>query len=392
MLYPRTWPRRSRRRGAAAVLTLVAFAALIGFAALAIDVGMLCGVQTELQRTADAAALAGAAKLLDPSRLSGTADATEAIEAARLAVQQVAGRNQVLNSSPTVNVGDITVGYLSNPNDLTQPIATDDPSLFNTVRVRVRRDAIANGPVRLWFAQLLGFRTTDLSASAAATVKDGVVGFRVTARTGNAKILPLALHVNTWRALLAHSLAAADNYAYDPETKTISAGSDGIPELNLYPGAGANQLPPWGTSSGNFGTVNIGPSNNSTAHLSSQIRYGVTAADLAYYGGELKLGPDGTLLLNGDTGLSAGIKDDLESIKGAPRSIPLFSQVVMNGNNAMYTIVGFGGVRVMNVDLTGAMQKKHVTIQPAFVIDDSAIPSPGSGSSYFVYEPPRLVR
>lgn len=392
MLYSHTRGQRAKRRGAAAVLTLVASAALIGFAALAIDVGMLCGAHTELQRTADAAALAGAAKLLDPSRLTGTADATEAIEAARLAVQQVAARNPILNDRPTVNAGDITVGYLSNPNDLTQPIATDDPSLFNTVRVRVRRDEIANGPIRLWFAQLLGFRTTDLSASAAATVKDGIVGFRVTPRTGNAGILPLALHVNTWRALLAHTLAATDNYSYDPQTGTVSAGSDGIQELNLYPGAGANQLPPWGTSSGNFGTVNIGPSNNSTAHLSSQIRYGVTAADLAYYGGELKLGPDGTLLLNGDTGLSAGIKDDLESIKGTPRIIPLFSQVVMNGNNAMYTIVGFGGVRILNVDLTGAMQKKHVTIQPAFVIDDSAISAPGSGSSYFVYEPPRLVR
>ena len=42
----------------------------------------------------------------------------------------------------------------------------------------------------------------------------------------------------------------------------------------------------------------------------------------------------GKLYLNGDTGISAGVKDELASIKGQPRIIPIFSTVSGNGNNA----------------------------------------------------------
>jgi len=138
--------------------------------------------------------------------------------------------------------------------------------------------------------------------------------------------------------------------------------------------------------------VDIGNPNNNTADISRQIRYGLTAEDLSYYGGELTLGADGTIDLTGDTGLSAAVKDDLVSIIGQPRTIPLFSTVEGPGNNAVFTIVGFAGIRIMNVKLTGSMSSKRVIIQPAFVVDDTVITGPGSGSSYFVYAPVHLVR
>jgi|GEM_PF-3356216 len=58
----------------------------------------------------------------------------------------------------------------------------------------------------------------------------------------------------------------------------------------------------------------------------------------------------------------------------------------------MFTVVGFAGIRIMSVQLTGAMSKKAVIIQPAFVVDDSAVTTAGSGPSYFVYQPVRLTR
>jgi hypothetical protein len=192
--------------------------------------------------------------------------------------------------------------------------------------------------------------------------------------------------VDSWNDLLAGAVSTGDNYEYD-ESSGVSSGSDNILELNLYPGAGVSQLPP-----GNFGTVDIGSSNNSTAVLSRQIRYGVTEADLAFHGGELSLGSSGSFQLNGDTGLSAAIKSDLEAIIGEPRTILLFNTVTGNGNNSMYTIVGFAGIRVLNVKLTGSMSSKEVIIQPAYVVDDSAMTGPGSGSSYFVMKPVFLSR
>lgn len=384
----------SRRRGNAAVLTAVSCTTLIGFMALSVDVGMLYNTRAELQRTADSAAMAAAWKLLDKDKLSGTPDMTAEIYSAKAEASAYAAMNKVLNAAPLVDQnygnatdGDVLAGYLYDPNDQSEPISTSDPDLFNTIQVRVHRDSVRNGPVGLFFARIFGKQEVGVSASAAAVLKDGVVGWRVSPKTGNAGVLPLALHVNTWNALLAGTKTSGDKYTYDEEAGTLSLGGDGVNELNLYPGAGADQLPP-----GNFGTVDIGSANNSTADISRQIRYGLNEADLAYYGGEFKLGPGGTLLLEGDTGLSAAIKDDLEAIKGLPRAIPLFNHVAGPGNNAVYTIVGFAGIRIMNVKLTGAMSKKAVIIQPAHLVDDTVITGPGSGSSYFIYEPVRLVR
>lgn len=66
-----------------------------------------------------------------------------------------------------------------------------------------------------------------------------------------------------------------------------------------------------------------------------------------------KLDDNGELFLNGDTGISAGVKNELASIKGEPKLIPLFNQVNGPGNNATYSIVKFVGVRLMQVKLTG---------------------------------------
>ncbi|HLQ44366.1 MAG TPA: hypothetical protein VK137_06540, partial [Planctomycetaceae bacterium] len=129
---------------------------------------------------------------------------------------------------------------------------------------------------------------------------------------------------------------------------------------------------------GNRGTVDIGSSNNSTADLSRQIRNGPNETDLAYFGGTLKIPAGGLLALNGDTGLSAGIKDDLAAIIGQPRAIPIFRSVSGPGNNATYQIVKFVGIRILFVQLTGSPSGKKVTIQPAPVFDGTITRSSGA--------------
>jgi hypothetical protein len=56
---------RTGERGSVAVLVALALAVLLGFAALVVDVGLLWAVRAEAQTAADAAALAGAARLAD---------------------------------------------------------------------------------------------------------------------------------------------------------------------------------------------------------------------------------------------------------------------------------------------------------------------------------------
>ncbi|MCO6439266.1 MAG: hypothetical protein J5J06_19415 [Phycisphaerae bacterium] len=380
-------PQDYRRRGAAGVFVAVCMVTLLAFAAFTVDIGLLYRGRAEAQNAADAAAIAGALQLLDRDKLAGAPHMTEEIAHAETEAASFAARNHVVNVSPLLGESDVRVGYLFNPLNLNEAISFGDPSQFNSVEVRVRRDSSVNGPISLFFAPVLGRLTGDVTATATATFKDGVVGWRVDPTTGNAGLLPLALRVEVWLDLLNGTFNTGDNFSHDAEAETVAAGGDGIFELNLYPGSGGTQLPP-----GNFGTVDIGSPNNSTSDLSRQIRTGANEADLAWFGGEFKLGPDGYVMVNGDTGLSAGIKDDLSSIIGQPRAIPLFDQVSGNGNNSQFRVVGFAGIVILDVKLTGPMSKKQVVIQPAFVVDDAAITAPGSGSSYFVYQPVTLVR
>jgi hypothetical protein len=62
-----------------------------------------------------------------------------------------------------------------------------------------------------------------------------------------------------------------------------------------------------------------------------------------------------------------------------------------NGNNATYTIVGFAGVRIMAVKLTGNPGGRYVLAEPAMAVDPTTVTGT-SGTSYNVYHPLRLTR
>lgn len=379
--------RPQTRRAAVVVYVLIGITATLGFAALAVDVGMLYSARSELQRTADASALSASWSLLDARRVKGGSIFTTINNQAKADAVALSQKNTTLDTAGTVSsASDVTLGHVSYHGVASEVFNNAASSAYNASYVIAKRDNSHGGSISLFFARALGVSSSDLNASATAAFWDSIQGFKVSDNSGNASLLPFALHINTWNALIAGTYSTGDAYNYDTTSGTVSSGSDGVNEINLYPGAGTNQLPP-----GNFGTVDIGSCNNSTADISRQIRYGVNASDLSYFpNGELKLGSNGTLSLNGDTGLSAGIKDDLISIIGQPRTIPLFNAVSGNGNNSHYTIVGFAGIRILNVKLTGAMNQKAVIIQPAVVVDQTAQGGSGNTSTY-VYTYPRLI-
>lgn len=382
-----------KRRGVSFALVMVSLVMMLGMASMTVDIGMMYRARNEAQSSADAAAMAAAWRLMDQNRLRGPSYVTSVTAAARQAAVDFAARNPIINAPPMLDAnsgnslsGDIVIGRLDDPNDANENMDFTDPSRFNAVHVFLHRDEVRNGPIDLFFASVFGHETADISASATAAFYDGVIGWSVNDTTGNAGLLPFALHVDAWNGLLAGTLTTGDSYTYNATTGAVTGSGDGILELNLYPGAGVGQLPP-----GNFGTVDIGSSSNSTADLSRQILHGISESDLAYHGGTLELGTDGTLHLNGDTGLSAGIKDELAAIIGKPRAIPIFTTVSGNGNNAMYTVVGFVGVRIMDVKLTGSMNSKKLIIQPAYVLDDSVIVGENTGQSSFVFKPVQII-
>ncbi len=380
-----TRPRRHRNRKGT-ILVLAAFMLVVLFAVLmlAVDLGYLYVTQTQMQRTADAAAIAAVWELVDEDALAGNPDPNQLETNARAEAAEFAGYNEVLKQVTQLGQTDVVVGYLADPSDPNEAIDTSGNNTPNVVRVTVCRTDQQNGAVPLYFAPLLGIADAEVQTEATAALLYNFGGFQAPSNGGNLGMLPFALDQLTWDDMMTNGIGT-DDWTWDEVNKEISSGADGILEVNLYPqGTG---------SPGNRGTVDIGSNNNSTADIARQITDGVTPADLAFHGGSLELDEDGELELNADTGISAGVKDELASIKGEPRIIPIFASVSGNGNNAQYVIIQFVGVRIMDVKLTGKMSGKRVIIQPANIITGGGIPSSAtSPTSQFVYSPGWLIR
>jgi Flp pilus assembly protein TadG len=391
-----------QRTGAVVPLVAVMIVFLLGMIAFGVDLGYIAVTQKEVQNAADSAAMAGTSQLLDRNALKGAPSQSAVVANARATAQSFSSKNTAAGVSLLLDAnagndpaGDIVCGRIDNPTNLSSPLDTTATKKFNSVQVRARRNKNQNGSLRLFFGSVLGRGTQDLAAKATATYENAISGFQI-AGSGvtNSKLLPFTLQVNQWTnaptdpwydSNLPDGVMQGngpDDWSYNPTTQAYTNGSDGIHEVKLYPTKG--------TTPGNFGTVDLGLANNSTSDISRQILNGPNQTDMDAMGGSISLGANGKLVLQGDTGISAGFKDELASIRGQPRIIPLYTTVIGEGNNTYYTIVGWAGVIITDVQLT--TDDKYVTIQPEYVSDGSAKGGGSASSSFFVTKPLRLTR
>jgi Flp pilus assembly protein TadG len=381
---------RQARRGAITVLAALLSIVLIGMVAFSVDIGYVLSAKEELQRCADASALATCwefgQKLSDGNAASESASYARSTAASYAALNHVTGNAMTLDTNSGNDPGgDVVFGYIADFKDSQSAFQTGDVNAYNAVRVRLHKNSSANGEVPYFFARVFGLQGQVLETEAIAGIVRNVGGFETPSDGSNVDLLPYALDQTTWSDLINGN--SSDNYSWNAATNQVESGADGWVEVNLFPqGTG---------SPGNRGTVDIGPCNNSTADIARQILHGISPEDfqaLADLGRSLQFDESGKLYLNGDTGISAGVKDELAAIKGQPRVIPIFESVSGNGNNAEYTIVKWQGIRIMAVKLTGSMSQKHVTIQVAPVLTKGIVPSTTIGTSEYVYSPVVLVR
>jgi Flp pilus assembly protein TadG len=160
--------------GAVAVYFVLIFGVLCGFLALAVDIASLVRVRAELQRTADAGALAGAAGLVPyinpgpnqtPNWLQGQAKAHTMISNAA---------NKAANLQFTTTDGTVDYGYwlLSPPTGYVQTLPKARPTTAAylpepTIKVTLSRN------VTLSFAPLIGVSNPrTVSATAAAILPE----------------------------------------------------------------------------------------------------------------------------------------------------------------------------------------------------------------------------
>ncbi len=340
----RTSPYNRRQpKGAISVMVAMFLPAMIGMLALAIDCGNLLRHRANLQRAADAAALAGVRDLIPDT------DGDQDLDAVRATIRQYVADNVTNVANFTVLDADIEIGRYD-PETIYSDLAILDDGVFDTVRVTLRRDGSANSPVTLFFAGVFGLVESDVSATAAAVLQ------KATIMEPGAGVLPFTLPRDEW-----HASAPGD---------TWSIYGDG----KLRDGAGKN-VP------GNWGTCDIGNEGNSTADLSNQILDGLRQSDLDALFGNGRI-PQNTYIdggqscyMNGETGLSAGMKSAVAAVFGQKRIVPLIDSFSGHGGNLEFHVVGWAVCEVRESSFKGS-KNTYVNIKKSFMYDGLLKPNP----------------
>jgi hypothetical protein len=352
----------SKRNGAILMLAALMMVVLFGMVAFAVDHGFLLKVRTDLQRSADAAALAAVQDLI---RLpNGSQDLNKARETA-----VTYARNNLGDTSFQVPSGDIQIGRYD-PASIYSNVTLLSDGTFDAVRVTLRRDGATNEKAPLFFARVLGIHDARISATATAILQKAAF------LEPGAPILPFATPLSLW-----NNLEPGDQW---------SAYADG----KLKDDSG-NDVP------GNWGTMDIGDTSNSTADINDQILNGLRQSDLN------ALHSDGRIAQNtyidssvpasmqGDTGLSSGIKHSVQTAHGKHKVIPIYDTLTnSSGSHVDFHVVGWGVVTVIDSEWKGS-KSTHVTVEKSHWFNGELRPksslSATSGYIDGAYTAPALV-
>ena len=326
-------PSCNRRRGISLVLTTLLMVPLLAMVAFSVDYGYLLKIESDLQRCADHAALACLQDLVPAS------DGTQDLDQVRATL-----RNYVtMNLDPSFQVldADIEIGRYD-PATIYSNVTLLNDGIFDAVKVTLRHDATANARVPLFVARVIGMQDAAVTATATAVLqkpKDLPPG---------AFVLPFAVPQDVWDAR-----DMGEQWSIYGDGKIQDASGAEIP--------------------GNWGTVDIGSTSNSTNDLNQQITNGLTQTDLdwLYFDNRIPTNAyiDGSqaVSMQGDTGLSAGLKQSVEAIHGQTRLVPIYdSNSGEGGNNLEYNVVSWGVVKVVDSYWQGGSKHTNLTIAKAY--------------------------
>ena len=305
--------KQSNRRGAIAVLAAILVVPLLILAAFVIDLGYILVAKQEMQKAADSAALAGAAKVL-VAQPSGNPNSNALASAGVSSAVSEAQKFCVLNAARGVNLtllsSNVVVGYVANPANSASALVPwlAGNSYPNAVKVTVRRDGTVNTPIPLFLANLIGMSTWSGNATATACASRSYTLTGFNSPTMNNLLLPLAIDVNFWNTFMTTG-KSTDGLVHDdytanapsstnPTPNNVTSGGDNVPEFtDVYPNKG---------SPGNFGLICIGTPANSTPAFSNWIDNGSSPSDMAYFGGNgIQATASSPLTMKGGPGLKA---------------------------------------------------------------------------------------
>lgn len=167
-------------RGSVALMMAVGAVAVLGFAALAIDVGYSLATKSQLQNVADSGSIAGSRELVNIYKEKTAAGSfnyakytlTSTDKARVLSkVNEFTLQNRAAGVPISIGPSDVTFGVWSAP---TRTFASGSTGV-NAVTVTARRDGTTNGSVATLLASVLG---VDSYAIRASTSVNGLSGLK----------------------------------------------------------------------------------------------------------------------------------------------------------------------------------------------------------------------
>ena len=341
------------RRGIASGMLVLGLGVMLGLIAITINVSRLRQVHTQLRSACEAAALAGAAELLDESQLYGTSDQQGDTLAARLQAQTIAAQHAIdgqplsldlnLDNAPA---GDIQVGCVTHPELLQQPFvpAAQSKAPCNAIVVNGSRHQARGNPVAMWLGGLFGVPTANVSCEARAVIDRRIVGFRPKGLTA-VPIMPCLLDAQAWLAQRAQQPTQyTDRFTINQYTNEVVQGGDGIVELEFRCpiGGGTSTVT---TTNGNYlagpwALLPAGDNQTDYATIERQCSGGLTANDLADYGGELVVPWGNPLAVEALRRADPNFGDTLWTILGQRRVWALCSTGANSENSTDSTATG----------------------------------------------------
>ncbi len=375
-------PQGHERKGVVIVMVAVLLMVLLGCVALAVDIGYLYVARAELQRTADAASMAGAQALgrgsdspfgeyLYPEDIYSQAESYALSN-------KVAQQGVVLNRNT-----DIIIGYLADPQDRSATLQIVSLDQCNAVQVIARRTSNNGGEIPLFFAPLWGINSSAVGASAIAVLDDRFYGYAPSQSGGLA--IPFALDEQVWNdQIIAGN--GSDEFSFDLATGNVSTSPDSIKEVKLFPDKLGPSEEEENDGAGNFGILHIGSGSLGTSTIVDQIANGISADDLIdmtgepmikFYdqvSGEPVVFNAVTYDILADPGLKVGMENAMQANMGKKIGFFLYSNVSGTGSNTVFTVVGMRFGRVMRVDLNG--NDKAIVLQPVPYYGPGILTSP----------------
>lgn len=379
----RSYTRRKKQEGAVAIMVALLMVVLLGFAALAIDIGNLMVARAETQNAADATALAAAGCLYQHAACSNTTTPVPDWTDAKLEGGEFIGSNSV-QGVPLV-AADVSAGYWDvthtvpglQPDDI-KPTANDLPA----VQVVVHKDGTdGNRAVPAYLASVLGVNTLKTSAVATAAIANP-------GKVGPGGLFPMVMPLCMYQAYWDQKNNAPYNDPLGPpldpsQTEKQTPGTPYVFDMgSAYHISGTCNSGQWTSFNP---TTNGCPSNQSDNCIDGMLTTGNASAMSIGDQTWVKSGTADNLFKDTNKCSAAGTTKTCEW-----ETVPVVQTVSTGTTGAYSKIVAFACVHILSATKGSS---PYVTMQmsndPSHCIPPNAS---GIGPNYGAITPPRLVQ